>query len=329
MHTPQPFQLKTFAEYPQSISRLVGMAGHDVVSISSEEGTIDYPVVMQGSGGSAPVPSGGSAPVPKGGSAPGPSGGSAHAPNPKRRVTARGPSGGSAPVPSGGSAPVPKGGSPNYPSGSSGVYPTSTSSGSALVVVDPTGVFAPDLADPDAETQLDYLNLGGSAPAPAWPAPPPVPVQPDPPIFSEEVREFKEWLHGLLANVLDELPPDSPSYARARVHAEIQVETCWIRFLAEYRWLRKNPKAEPRFWANLTKMKAEELYKKLFKDIGKMALLPTRALAKKVGSDTAKPVAAKGLSGQVLDLTDHDSHSSVQSITEPEEPSSFAADVSE
>ena len=48
------------------------MAAHDLVEISSDEGTINYPVDMGGSGGSAPIPSGsgGSAPVPKGGSAP-------------------------------------------------------------------------------------------------------------------------------------------------------------------------------------------------------------------------------------------------------------------
>ena len=281
------------------------MSAHDVVEVSSEEGTVLYPVEM-------PTNNGGSAPVPSGGSAPVPSGGPTHLP-----------SGGSAPVTRGGSAPVPGGSSANYPSGTSGVYPPSSSGGSA-----PIPYPAPNLADPDAETLLVDQGFGGSAPNPMAgssgsalsPHPAPasggsalVAVQPPPPVLSQEVLEFREWLRGLQENVLDELPPDLPLYKRAQEYIEGQVRTCWIRFLAECRWMRKNPKAEPRFWANMTKMLAHQMYKELFKDIGKMGLLKNKALTKKMGwtgaSSHQLPV---GLSGQVLDLTDHDSDRSVK-----------------
>ena len=223
------------------------MSNHDVVEVSSEEGTIDYPVNMQGSGGSAPVPCG---------------------------------SGGSAPVAKGGSAPVPKGGS----------APISTL----------------DLPDPDAETLLVHLNSGGSALVPHPPepmagsggsAPGPMPgssglaleastggsAPTERPILSNEVRQFQEWMRGLQENVLDDLPRDDPSYTRASEYVQEKVRNCWVRFLAEYRWLRKDPRIEPRFWSNKTSMVAHEMYKEIFKDIGKMVRLNTRGLAKKVG----------------------------------------------
>ena len=285
-----------------------------------------------GSGGSAPAPGGGPAAYPTGGSA-------SHVRMTMPRWHDDNPidgSGGSAPAPSGGSAAYPPGGSGGSapaPSGGSAAYPTGGSGGSAPA---PSGVSAEEeiardilahsgltrleeVEDPNAETLLVSLGLipteapGGSAPEPAPPVPGPY-VH----LAGESVELFREWLRGLQENILDEIPPDSPWRRRIIDYIESAVRDCWVRFLAECRWLRKD--TEARFWDNKQKGLAHDMYKKLFKDIGKIAVLPDRLLAKKVGAAEPATSIATGIAGDVLDLTDIDSDSQVEDITEPELP---------
>ena len=251
-----------------------------------------------------------------------------------------------APTPgSGGSAPAPGGGPAAYPTGGSASHvrmtmprwhddnPIDGSGGSAPA---PNGVSAEEeiardilahsgltrleeVEDPNAETLLVSLGLvpteapGGSAPEPAPPVPGPY-VH----LAGESVELFREWLRGLQENILDEIPPDSPWRRRIIDYIESAVRDCWVRFLAECRWLRKD--TEARFWDNKQKGLAHDMYKKLFKDIGKIAVLPDRLLAKKVGAAEPATSIATGIAGDVLDLTDIDSDSQVEDITEPELP---------
>ena len=66
---------------------------------------------------------------------------------------------------------------------------------------------------------------------------------------------------------------------------------------------------------------ADTMYKKTFKHIGRMGELDERHLAKKVQEAQPLNSIATSLAGDVLDLTDIDSDSNVDSISEPEEPS--------
>ena len=71
-------------------------------------------------------------------------------------------------------------------------------------------------------------------------------------------------------------------------------------------------------------MVAHEMYKEIFKDIGRMGSMKSRALARKCGGSAPTLVRdgpPTGLNGHVLELTDIDTDSDVESITEPTEPS--------
>ena len=84
-------------------------------------------------------------------------------------------------------------------------------------------------------------------------------------------------------------------------------------------WLKKNPKVAPRFWTAKAEMIANSMYKKLYKDIGTMGLLDDNVLANKIRK--AQPANLI----RICALTDIDTDSAVESITEPDSPLSLAS----
>ena len=151
----------------------------------------------------------------------------------------------------------------------------------------------------ESTLDIEGASSGGCAPVPGGGLVPPG-------LAYQHAANLRHRLGGLQTQVLDAIPPRSLWVQRAKNYVERYVQAAWILFLAELFWLKKDPTKSRRFRANNVKELARKMYGRVCKKIGHLPSLDEGSLGLVVRE--AKPAIpiARGLTREVLDLTDID-----------------------
>ena len=157
----------------------------------------------------------------------------------------------------------------------------------------------------ESTLDIEGASSGGCAPVPGGGLVPPG-------LAYQHAANLRHRLGELQTQVLDAIPPRSLWVQRAKNYVERYVQAAWILFLAVFFWLKKDPTKSRRFRANNVKELARKMYGRVCKKIEHLPSLDEGSLGLVVRE--AKPAIpiARGLTREVLDLTDIDENSDME-----------------